>query len=180
MKFSYILLLSGFTFATGCSRNNVEQASNDFNSLPAPVQQTVRARVPNGEITDVNKVNRDGTVAYEIQFRDSERHPAITVAQNGSLVKYDIGTAQGGTAGPTARERGSGSSSDLTALPLPVQEAIQQNAPKADVASITRTEQNGNFVYEVQFVGKSGNPTLVVQPDGKVIQPLQRTETRSR
>lgn len=178
MKVRYLLLLSGCTILGACSKNNVEQASNDFNSLPPQVQQTVRSRVPNGEITDVNKVNRDGSVVYEIKFRDAERHPAITVAQNGSLVKYDIGTAQGGTAEQPARQRGSGSSSDLTALPLPVQEAIQQNAPKADVANITRTEQNGNIVYEVQYVGKSGNPTLVVQPDGKVTQPLQRTETR--
>jgi hypothetical protein len=180
MKMQLVCYLVGTLLLGGCSKSTVEKTSHSFNALPAPVQKTVRARVPNGEITDVTKQTRSGNVVYEIKFRDANLHPAIIVAQDGTLVRYDVGTAKGQPGDVSARAEGSASSGDMSALPVAVQKAIEENAPKADVAKVSRTEQNGNVLYEIQFVGKGANPTLVVAPDGKIAQPLQRTQSNLR
>src|SRR6185295_15360143 len=107
MKKQSILLLAGCLAFAGCAKQNLEKASREFNALPEQVQKTARARVPNGEITDVNKQSRDGRVVYEIKFRDQNLHPAITIAQDGTLVRYDVGTAQGKPGDLSGKEEGS-------------------------------------------------------------------------
>ena len=89
----YLITLTAAAFLVGCDQRNVEKASSEFNQLPAAVQKTVRAQAPNAEIADVEQKTRDGLTIYQIQFRDKERHPAMEVAADGMLMRYEAGTA---------------------------------------------------------------------------------------
>ncbi len=164
----------------GCTKSSVEQASNEFNALPPAVQHTVRTRVPDAEIADVSKHTRDGTVAYEIKFRDSKRHPAMEVAENGNLLKFEAGTAMGIPPVEEGTIKGSGQQSPYSALPVGVQKAIQTYAPRADVSNVRRTEKNGQVVYEIEYAGKGSNPTVHVAPDGSVVHELYRPGETNR
>lgn len=171
MKLYLITLGTAAAFLAGCEQRNVEQASQEFNQLPPAVQKTVRAQAPNAEIADVEQKSRDGITVYQIEFRDKDRHPAMEVAADGTMMRYEAGkTALGAPGALEGRAKGSGSSMEgqLTALPLSVQKAIQANAPRAEVVDINRKEENGRVFYEIQYAGKERKPTLHVGEDGHI------------
>lgn len=153
----------------GCGKANVEQASEQFNELPAAVRETTREHLPNAEIASVAKHDRNGVTVYEIRFRDADRHPPLEVAADGTIVKYERPVAGGARLDDDDRVvRGSGGS-DLSALPMAVQRAIKANTPPADVAGIQRSEQNGVMVYDIEFAGHDRKSRLRVTQDGKVV-----------
>ena len=183
MKAKIITLLAAAGLLAGC-KQNVEQASNEFNELPAPVQTTVRAKAPNAEIADIQKENRNGRDVYAIQFRDKQQYPAMEVAADGMLVKYEAGTAQmgasGGLEGEVKGRAASTNGSDYSALPLAVQKAIQANAPKAEVADIRRKDENGKVIYEVEYAGKDPKPVLRLGADGHIYKKPDEPEPAAK
>jgi uncharacterized membrane protein YkoI len=171
----YLVTLStAAAFLVGCEQRKVEQASQEFNQLPPAVQKVVRAQAPDAEIADVEQKTRDGITVYEIQFRDKQRYPAMQVAADGTLMRYEAGTAPTGK--PGALEgilKGSVASSvqsQFSALPMSVQKAIQANAPKAEVVDIRRKEDNGRVFYEIEYAGKDRKPELHVAADGHILK----------
>jgi uncharacterized membrane protein YkoI len=166
-----MITIAGAMLLAGCYKNNVEQASQEFNQLPVAVQQTTRTRMPNAEVAGVTKHNRNGVTVYEIKFRDDGRYPPLEVAEDGTVVKYEVGLARGGSM-HTDRERPQrgGGVSDVTALPLPVQKAIRENTPPAEVSNIRRLEENNRVLYEVEFAGRGDNPRIRVSEDGTVLK----------
>jgi len=181
----YLITLTAAAFLVGCDQRNVEKASSEFNQLPAAVQKTVRAQAPNAEIADVEQKTRDGLTIYQIQFRDKERHPAMEVAADGMLMRYEAGTAAMGRAGADeGRAKGSAGSSlqnQLSALPLGVQKAIEANAPKAEVVDIRRKEENGRAFYEIEYAGKDRKPVLHVAADGHILKlPGEEAKTENK
>ena len=44
----------------------------------------------------------------------------------------------------------------------------------AEIADISRREDNGRVVYEVEFTDKGKNPTMKVAEDGTLVQDLQK------
>ena len=184
MKLYLMTLGTAAAFLVGCEQRNVEQASQEFNQLPPAVQKTVRAQSPNAEIADVEQKNRDGVTVYQIQFRDKERHPAMEVAADGTLMRYEAGKPAAGAPPPVeGRAKGAGSSLDsqITALPMSVQKAIQANAPRAEVVDINRKEENGRVFYEIQYAGKERKPTLHVGEDGHIYKlPSEDTKPEKK
>lgn len=178
MKTSPLLLVMAAGLIAGCSQS-VEQASKEFNALPPAVQQTVHARVPSGEVADVTQRSRDGRKVYEISFRDAQKHPPLIVAQDGSVVKYEQGTVGGGLA-EQGLSRGSSIQADISALPVAVQRAILENAPKADLSEVRRTEQDGRVIYEIEYAGKGRNPRIEVTEDGSVLQSSRGSTSARR
>jgi len=180
-----ITLTTAAAFLVGCEQRNVEKASKEFNQLPAAVQKTVRTTAPDAEIADVEQKTRDGITVYEIQFRDKERHPAMTVAADGMLVRYEAGTAAMGKPGALeGRTKGAVSSSaekEYSALPVSVQKMIEAKAPKAEVVDIRRKEENGRMFYEIEYAGKDRKPVLQVTADGHILKlPEEEAKTESR
>ena len=172
MKARTVLCIGAAALVVGCNRTSVEQASQAFNQAPAPVQETVRSRAPNAEVAAVNKETRNGITVYRIEFRDGQRHPPMEIAGDGTIVKYEAGTAaMGGMGSPRVEEKGSGSKgTEFSALPVNVQQAIAQNAPKAAVSDVRRLEENGRVIYEVTYAGQGTSPVLRVAVDGTVIK----------
>ena len=174
MKTYLITLTGAAAILVGCEQRGVEQASKEFNELPGAVQQTVRAQAPNAEIADVEQKSRDGVTVYEIQFRDKERHPAMQVAADGTLMRYEAGTAAvgkpGGLEGAVKGSVATTVENQLSALPVSVQKVIQANAPKAEVVDIRRKEENGRVFYEIEYAGKERKPVLQVAADGHILK----------
>ncbi|HKQ36605.1 MAG TPA: PepSY-like domain-containing protein [Verrucomicrobiae bacterium] len=184
MKLYLITLGTAAAFLVGCEQRNVEQASKQFNQLPAAVQKTVRAQAPDAEIADIDQKTRDGVTVYQIQFRDKERHPAMEVATDGTLMRYEAGKPAAGAPGTVeGRVKGAASSMEnqISALPMSVQKAIQANAPRAEVVDINRKEDNGRVFYEIQYAGKDHKPVLQVGEDGHIYKlPTEEAKPEKR
>ena len=172
MKNRIVSCICATFLVAGCTQTSVEQASQEFNKLPPTVRQVVRSTAPDAEIAGVEKQTYQNRVIYRIKFRDSQRYPAMDVAADGMIVKYQAGTAALGRSGPPVEVQQGGGAKDgsLSALPMGVRQAIEENAPKAPVAEIHRTEQNGRVVYEVEYAGKEPRPVLHVAADGTVLK----------
>ena len=181
MKTQLMTLLAASCLLAGCERNQVEQASQEFNQLPAPVQATIREKAPNAEIADVEKRTRNGVDIYTVQFRDKDRYPAMEVAADGMLVKYEAGTAAMGSPGRLDGEvKGrvaSALENQYSALPLSIQKEIHANAPRAEVVDIRRKEENGKTIYEVEYAGdRDRKPVLRIAADGHIIKKPEEPE----
>lgn len=180
MKIYMIALIAASALLVGCTESSVERASQEFNQLPAAVQKVVRDTAPNAEIADVETKTRDGMTVYEIQFRDRDRYPAMAVAADGRLMRYEAGTAAMGR--PDAVEGTAKGSSrpfaDLSALPESVQKAVKDKAPRAEVVDIRRKEENGRMIYEIEYAGKERKPMLRIAQDGTILKLPDEPEAK--
>jgi uncharacterized membrane protein YkoI len=145
------LLAAAGLLAVGCNNQSLESASSDFNSLPPAVQKTIRAQAPNGEIAGVSRTTTNGMNAYKVKFRMEGSTPTIIVAENGTLLSSEL-PHQAGAA----------------------QKTIKEKAPNAQIADISRHEQNGRVIYEVEFKDSGKNPSIKVAEDGTLVQDLQK------
>ena len=170
MKTYLITLTAASLLFAGCGQK-VERAAQKFNELPPAVQKTVRAHAPNAEIADVKTRTQDGQTVYEIEFAEAGKNPKLLVAQDGKILNSDLTTAKGAPGSLDRLLSGRGAvGTKLSALPKPVQKAVQQRAPNAEITNITRTEQDGVVTYEIQFKDKEQNPTLRIAEDGTVVE----------
>src|SRR6185369_744483 len=60
-------------------------------------------------------------------------------------------------------------SQDFNSLPVAVQKAVRAQSPNGEIASISRTTENGVAAYKVEFRQDGKNSTMVVANDGRVI-----------
>ena len=171
MKKLAISLLAAAGLLAGCN-SSIESASNDFNSLPPAVQKTVRAQAPNGEIASVSHTTTNGMDAYKVQFRMEGSNPTIIVAANGTLLSSELA----GKAGVVERALTPTGAvgTPFSALPEAAQKTIKAQAPNADIAGISRHDENGRVIYEVEFKDTGKNPTIKVAEDGTLVQNLQK------
>ncbi len=181
MKTKILTLFAAGCLLAGCKQNQVEQASHEFNQLPAPVQATIREKAPNAEIADIKKHDRNGLAVYAVQFRDKERYPAMEVAADGMLVKYEAGSAAIGAPGKLGGQvKGrvaSALENEYSALPLNVQKQIDANAPRAEVVDIRRKEENGQAIYEIEYAGsRDHKPVLRIGADGHILKKPDEAE----
>lgn len=171
MKRLAVSLLAAAAVLTGCNQS-VEKASNDFNTLPPKVQKTVRAQAPNAEIASVSELSTNGMQAFKVEFREPGRNPSIIVGANGTLLSTELGKPAGVIQRALTPTGATGT--PFSALPEAVQKTIQSQVPNAQVASISRHEENGRTIYEVEFKDQGKNPTMKVAEDGTLVQQLQK------
>ncbi len=171
MKKVAISLLTAAGLLAGCNKS-IEQASNDFNSLPRQVQKTVRAQAPNAEIASVSKLTTNGMNAFKVEFREKGANPSVVVAENGTLLNSELGK-QAGAIDRLLTPTGA-TGTPFSALPQAVQKTIQARAPNAQVANISRHDENGRVIYEIEFKDQGKNPTMKVAEDGTIVQQLQK------
>jgi uncharacterized membrane protein YkoI len=171
MKKYAVTLIAAMGLLVGCNRS-IESASTKFNELPPAVQKTVRAQAPNGEIANVSTKTENGMQIYEIEFREPGTNPKILVTADGKLVSTDM-TKPAGAVERLLTPTGA-VGTKLSALPEKAQKTIQQTAPNAEIADISRHESNGRVIYQVEFKDKGKNPTIRVAEDGTLVQDLQK------
>ena len=60
-------------------------------------------------------------------------------------------------------------SQDFNSLPPAVQKAIRAEAPDAEIASISKTTENGMDAYSVEIRRQGNNAKMLVSADGRVL-----------
>jgi uncharacterized membrane protein YkoI len=172
MKKYVITLLAGSALVAGCNQS-VETASQKFNELPPAVQKTVRAQAPNAEIANVTQKTQNGSQVYEVEFRnDGLANSKVMVAADGTLVGSDMARPAGAIQRLLTPTGAVGT--PFSALPEAVQKTIKAQAPDAPIANISRQEDNGRTIYQVEFKEVGKNPTIRVAEDGTLVQGLQK------
>ena len=170
-KFAVTLLASA-GLLVGCNQS-VEKASQNFNELPPQVQKTVRAQSPNGEIASVSKMSTNNMDAYKVEFKnDNGRNPVVIVGANGTLLSSELPRQAGAIERALTPTGAAGT--PFSALPEAAQKTIQAQAPNAPIADISRHEDNGRVIYEIEFKDKGKNPSIKVAEDGTLVQNLQK------
>ena len=167
MKIYALGLAASLALFAGCNKS-VENASQKFNELPPPVQKTVRAQYPNGEVADVSKKTENGMEVYEVSFREAGTNPKLLIAADGKLINSDLVKPAGAVERALTPTGGVGTK--LSALPEKAQTVIKAKAPDAEISDISRQEKDGKVIYVVSFKDKDKNPTLKVTDDGMVVQ----------
>jgi uncharacterized membrane protein YkoI len=172
MKKHAIIILAASALVVGCN-SSVETASQKFNELPPAVQKTVRAQAPNAEIADVTQKNENGLQVYEVEFRNPNGpNSKVLVAADGTLVGSDLPKPAGALQRALTPTGAVGT--PLSALPEVAQKTIKTAAPNAPIDKITRHDDNGRIIYEVEFKEPGKNPTVKVAEDGTLVQSLQK------
>ncbi len=166
-----ITLLAATGLLVGCNQG-IKSASEKFNELPPAVQKTVRAQAPNAEIADVCKKTQNGADVYEVELRQDGSNPKIVVAMDGTLVNSELPKPAGSVQRLLTPTGAVGT--PFSALPEAAQKSIQAHSPNAQIAGISRHEDNGRVIYEVEFKDKGANPTIKVAEDGTLVQGLQK------
>jgi uncharacterized membrane protein YkoI len=172
MKKYTIALIAATGLMVGCNQS-IENASTKFNELPPAVQKTVRAQAPNSEITAVNKTTDNGMEVYEVKFKQPDGStPKVMVSLDGRLLSSDFPKTAGAIERALTPTGATGTK--FSALPEAAQKTIKAKAPDAQIADISRHEENGRVFYTVEFTEKGKNPTMKVAEDGSLIQDLQK------
>lgn len=171
-KYAITMMAAAGLLVVGCNQS-IETASTKFNELPPSVQKTVRAQAPNAEISAVTKTTDNGMDVYEVKFKMPDgTTPKVLVGTDGKLVSSDF-PKTAGTVERVLTPTGA-TGTKFSALPEPAQKTIKAKAPDAQIADISRHEDNGRVYYTVEFTDKGKNPTIKVADDGTLIQDLQK------
>jgi uncharacterized membrane protein YkoI len=109
---------------------------------------------------------------YEVELRQDGSNPKIVVAMDGTLVNSELPKPAGSVQRLLTPTGAVGT--PFSALPEAAQKSIQAHSPNAQIAGISRHEDNGRVIYEVEFKDKGANPTIKVAEDGTLVQTLQK------
>jgi hypothetical protein len=58
----------------------------------------------------------------------------------------------------------------LEELPAPVRSTVQREVKKGTITDIENDQENGNVVYEVEFIDAGKNWEIDIAPDGKLLK----------
>jgi hypothetical protein len=133
-----------------------------FGSLPQNVQTTVLSEAGTAEIADVVKEIEEGQVIYKIYFKESDTFPPLFVAADGSVLNSDL------TVAVPARQV-TANNLKLSDLPLNVSKVVQERAPNAEIASISKETWGNHIVYIITFKDEARNPKLHIVADGTIL-----------
>lgn len=175
MKTYLLPLVVAAGLLAGCNKT-VEQASEDFNSLPPEVQKAVRSQAPNAEIARVDHKTENGIHVYEVEFRDAGANPTLMVSADGSILNSPGSAKTEGIVGTVekALTPTGAVGTKFSALPPKVQKTIQAHGAETEIRDIARNEEDGRVIYTVEFVDSGKNPTIKIAEDGTLIQALQK------
>jgi hypothetical protein len=133
-----------------------------FGSLPQNVQTTVLSEAGTAEIADVEKETVGDRVIYRIFFKESATFPPLIVGSDGSVLDSDLKVVV------PFRQLVTGNVK-VTDLPLSVAKVLQEHAPNAEIASITKENWGDHTVYTIIFKDEVKYPKLQVVADGTVL-----------
>ena len=175
IKAYVVSLITATGLVTGCNQS-VQDVSQQFNALPAAVQQTIRAQSPNGDITSIAKTTDNGVDAYKVELTDQRRNSTMIVARDGKVLSTDLPSQPNGLMQDVkkALTPTGAVGTEFSALPESVQKTILAHAPQAQISNITRGTDKGRTVYDVSFQDSKANPDIKVADDGTLVQGLQK------
>ncbi len=137
-------------------------AGTKFALLPPAVQHTVRAEAGAAQISDIVKDTSAGRIVYRIYFFNSDAFPPLFIAPDGSVLNPNL-TVSVGAPQELAEVVTGGKATGLTLgdLPPKVVKGIQQQAPDAEIRSITKERSGDNVTYLVTFKDQAHRPLRI-------------------
>ena len=129
----------------------------ELNDLPEAVKKTIRDQQGRHAIKQIERETDDGRTFYEAVIDRPGQNRVVRVAEDGSLISGAAGT-------------GIHSPRRLADLPKPVQQTFKQQAGGARVSDIDRDTENGETVYEIEFMRGGREHELVIREDGSIVR----------
>ncbi|HXT11330.1 MAG TPA: hypothetical protein VN873_07180 [Candidatus Angelobacter sp.] len=180
MKTHYLLYLVLAALLCGCAQEEqtteyyqrpLTSPGGKFALLPPAVQNTVRVEAGMTELVSVERLGTQESPIYAFGFSNPDIYPTLYVAPDGSVLRPDLTVAVGASEDSIAESTGSGMSNiKMDDLPLPVVVTIRQQAPTAEVDSITRLTSGPAVFYSVVFKDPLHHPRLLIRDNGNVMR----------
>ena len=181
-----VILLAALWLAAGCAtapppRDAVIQYETplsspgaQFAALPAAVQNTIRTEAGAAEIDRIVKDKSSGHLVYRIWFANDEAYPPLFIAPDGSVLNPDLTLAVGAPRDSSTAMTGAGASGlRIADLPEPVVRAVDQFAPRTEIAALDKETWGNRIVYIVTFRDER-KPKLYVAADGTILRDVQK------
>jgi hypothetical protein len=140
-----------------------------FLSLPAAVQNSIRAQGGATEILDIGRYEVHGDTFYKIWFRRGGSFPPLYVARDGSILNSDL-TVSISAPSESYDIAGQGTGLRLGDLPSEVVKTIQSRAKTQEIEKIQEALLDNKRIYEVHFKNSRDLPMIKVDQDGKVVE----------
>ncbi|HEY0944680.1 MAG TPA: PepSY-like domain-containing protein [Opitutaceae bacterium] len=143
----------------------VGNSALELQSLPEPVQETVRKEAGDRQIASVDEEERDGQKVYEVEFAEPGLNPQIHVSADGTLlIEKD----------PGDRLRAWLPGLRLEDTPVPVQQAVREEVGERRVVDVDRKDREGDEVYEIEVRDDDGRFSLEVTRNGDLLRDSRR------
>jgi uncharacterized membrane protein YkoI len=134
---------------------------------PVAVQNTIKAQLGGAAVEDIDKLNKDGAIVYEVAFKRAGKHTELQIAENGTVVNNNIPAAVAGVT-PSIAPPSYGKVT-LNQVPVAVQNTIKAQTAGVEIEDIDKTSRDGIAVYEVAFKRSGQHTELVVAENGAVL-----------
>lgn len=134
-------LLAGSAFAEGKLK---------LESLPAPVQKTIKDNLQNATISGISKEKEKGVTQYEVETKLNGKARDFNVDAQGKLLVMEEEVA-------------------VDSIPAAAREAIMKKVAGGKLGMVESVTQGSSVSYEAAFVSKSGKKgSVAVKADGAV------------
>lgn len=131
-----------------------------FEQLPRPLQDTIRAHAGSVPIEDIDLQMRDGIAIYEVAFKKEGKHTEMRFGADGKVLDTD---------GKPILASGKVAFNEL---PAPVQQMVRSRAGRSPIEDVDRIVQDGKISYEVSFKQGGKQHELLVSDEGRILRDV--------
>lgn len=117
-------------------------------AVPPVVRQVIREQLPKGRPDEILRTVEDGRVIYEVNITKDGKERYFSVSEAGKLLTLQVG---------------------LDETPAAVQKGIRDQLGADQLGQVNRTDDHGDFIYEVELKRGSGTRALTVSSAGKLL-----------
>jgi hypothetical protein len=139
-----------------------------FGSLPAAVQNTIRAETGSAEIAVIHTNNISGEWVYDVEFSNPEIYPPLYIAKDGAVLGPDFSVAV--PAAPATVAANTSGAITLNDLPPPVLQALRDQPTGSHITSMEKDVWGSRIVYIIGFENPAEYPKLYISAEGVVLK----------
>jgi hypothetical protein len=120
----------------------------ELNQAPEAVQKTIRAEIQSGVLENLERSIDAGVIEYDVEYnRPDGKDGSLSVAPDGNLIGKQV---------------------DLESIPETVQKTIAAHVKSGTVEKINRILEDGQTLYEVDFLREGRSRDMAITPQGKL------------
>src|SRR5688572_6759481 len=137
--------------------------------LSPAVQKTIKSKVGNGQIKEIEVETEEGKSYYEVDFVKGDKRLEFNVDMNGKALTEPRTVTQRFT--DRTRELADNMVEKdlrLDDLPTAVKKTVVNETSGASIKEIDREKHDGITFYEVEYVKDDNRKEIVLDTDGKV------------
>jgi uncharacterized membrane protein YkoI len=116
--------------------------------LSRPIQQAIHQQAGRGRIEDITRTTEDGEVSYDVEMVKEGKARTFSLGEDGKVLEIEV---------------------FLEELPVEAREALEKEAGEGKCGEITKTDEEGETLYETEIT-RNGKPRSVsVNAKGQVV-----------